>query len=944
MAIYHLTSTIITRSKGKSAVASAAYRHACIMKDEKLEKTFDYSRKLHVIHSELLIPDQAPSWAKDLIDEDKHHVNAASEVLWNKVEASEKRKDSQLAREIEFSLPIELSPEQNIMLAREFIQDQFVKLGMIADWSVHWEPNNPHVHVMLTMRDLNELGFGLKIREWNVKILHQAWREKWGEYANLHLHRHGLDVRIDHRSYQDQGIELLPTIHRGMSYPTLVAKHKNAPRVHRVNHIGQENLRRIAARPQVLLEKIERESSTFTSEKLAQELVRYVPREAQAEQPVTPVISKLLLEHLTAATVDSPPSDSSVLSSQDHEKILADIEQFDSVFSERELAKAVLPYTDQADAFARAVMELKSSPHLIPLGPGDDGRMRFTTRRMFDLENRLQDMADVLKGQRTRQISLRAINKALARHEAVTQKTLTPEQRDAVLHLVKPDRVSCVVGRAGTGKSFSLGAAKAVWEAQGLKVQGIALSGIAADGLSKDAGIPSATIASFLLALKEGRQQLDPHNVVVMDEAGMTDIHSMLAVLEAVQQSKAKLTLVGDPAQIQPVGPDAVFRALLERLGSVELHTVYRQNHPWQREATVAFSAGRMDEALRAYEAEGCIRLEKDSRAAMNALVADWLATRHEHQAPVEQCLVIAHRNEDVQALNGHLRAARVARGEISEGYRVASSKGDLLIAEGDRLLFLKNDKRLGISNGRFATITSVTFTESGQVMHFTAVLDGTGDEVTINPKHYAHFAHGYAATGYAATVHKVQGMTVDHSFVYAGGYSWNRHLTYVAMSRHRESARLYAGQDTYKDVAALKKGLSRYALKDSLLDFPLAFAERRGIELTESQQRKLSQHVTQRLAAFKLQLVDQGQRLVNPQGYWQRKKLSYKNILITKPSSSHVRMPRWLHLMLRRIKRWVKAGPLFKNVCEAWVLRRCRMKRMSLRSFRALRNIKRCN
>src|ERR1700733_10459600 len=103
------------------------------------------------------------------------------------VEASEKRVDSQLAREIEFSLPIELNKDQNIQLAREFIQDQFVLRGMIADFSIHWDEGNPHVHVMLSTRQLTPEGFGLKVVAWNSKILLQEWREKWAEYANFHL-------------------------------------------------------------------------------------------------------------------------------------------------------------------------------------------------------------------------------------------------------------------------------------------------------------------------------------------------------------------------------------------------------------------------------------------------------------------------------------------------------------------------------------------------------------------------------------------------------------------------------------------------------------------------------------------------------------------------------------------------------------------------------------
>src|SRR5262249_36773580 len=96
-------------------------------------------------------------------------------------------------------------------------RDQFVSQGMVADWNVHWEAHNPHVHVMLTMRELTEEGFGNKVRAWNQKDQIKLWREKWAEYANFHLKMHEHGAQIDHRSYQDQGIELIPNVRIGKS-------------------------------------------------------------------------------------------------------------------------------------------------------------------------------------------------------------------------------------------------------------------------------------------------------------------------------------------------------------------------------------------------------------------------------------------------------------------------------------------------------------------------------------------------------------------------------------------------------------------------------------------------------------------------------------------------------------------------------------------------------
>lgn len=282
MAIYHLHSKIITRSKGQSAVAAAAYRQACRLQDERLMRTFDYQNKPHVIHSELVIPPHAPAWVQALAERAVVDVHAATGELWNKVEAAEKRHDAQLARELEFSLPIELTIGQNIALAREFITDQFVQRGMIANWNVHWDSGNPHVHVMLTMRDLTEDGFGLKRRDWNANTLHLEWREKWAEYINFHLRLHQHEVCVDYRSYQAQGIDLIPMIHQGQAVTDQLAKGQTTSiRLQRVNQIRRENLKRIAADPQVLLTKLEQQSSTLTHETLGQALGGYLNDQGQ---------------------------------------------------------------------------------------------------------------------------------------------------------------------------------------------------------------------------------------------------------------------------------------------------------------------------------------------------------------------------------------------------------------------------------------------------------------------------------------------------------------------------------------------------------------------------------------------------------------------------------------------------------------------------------------
>src|SRR3546814_3285256 len=162
MAIFHLSVQVIGRAQGRSAVAAAAYRPPERLHDERLDRDHDFTNKPGVVHAEILLPEGAPERLSD------------RERLWNEVEATEKRKDAQLSREVEFAIPREMNQQQGIELARDFAQAEFVERGMIADLNVHWDIGadglaKPHAHVMLTMREVGEDGFGAKVRDWNAR-------------------------------------------------------------------------------------------------------------------------------------------------------------------------------------------------------------------------------------------------------------------------------------------------------------------------------------------------------------------------------------------------------------------------------------------------------------------------------------------------------------------------------------------------------------------------------------------------------------------------------------------------------------------------------------------------------------------------------------------------------------------------------------------------------
>ncbi len=213
MAIYHYSVSIIGRSSGRSATAAAAYRAGEKISDLRTGQTFDYTRKKGVDATVILAPESAPNWVKN------------REQLWNEVERVERRKDSQLAREIDVAIPSELSNSQKQELVKAFVTNQFVSKGMVADVAFHHlDSHNPHAHILLTMRDISPNGFGKKNRDWNRKDLLEEQRSSWELIANRALEQAGLEVRIDHRSLEEQGINRIPQIHLGADVAAMLKR------------------------------------------------------------------------------------------------------------------------------------------------------------------------------------------------------------------------------------------------------------------------------------------------------------------------------------------------------------------------------------------------------------------------------------------------------------------------------------------------------------------------------------------------------------------------------------------------------------------------------------------------------------------------------------------------------------------------------------------------
>jgi hypothetical protein len=439
---------------------------------------------------------------------------------------------------------------------------------------------------------------------------------------------------------------------------------------------------------------------------------------------------------------------------------------------------------------------------------------------MIEAEQRLHRAAELMAEKERHTVSDHDREAALARAEE-RGLVLSGEQADALAHLTDGPDLGVVVGYAGTGKSAMLGVAREAWEAAGYEVRGVALSGIAAENLESGSGIASRTIASMEHGWGQGRDRLTARDVLVIDEAGMVGTRQLERVLSHAAEVGAKAVLVGDPQQLQSIEAGAAFRSIQDRHGGAEISEVRRQRADWQRDATRDLATGRTGHAIHTYERHGMVHVAESREQARGRLIKRW--DRERQASPDASRIILTHTNDEVLALNEAAREKMRDAGNLGDEVRVSVERGARSFAAGDRVMFLANERGLGVKNGTLGTLEHV----SAQSM---SVRTDDGRSVAFDLKDYNKLDHGYAAT-----IHKAQGMTVDRTHVLATP-GMDAHGSYVALSRHRDGTDLHYGRDDFANQDRLARTLSRDRAKDMASDYEPARddAERRGITFRE--------------------------------------------------------------------------------------------------------------
>jgi conjugative relaxase-like TrwC/TraI family protein len=424
-----------------------------------------------------------------------------------------------------------------------------------------------------------------------------------------------------------------------------------------------------------------------------------------------------------------------------------------------------------------------SGAGVLPLKTRGDDDARFTTAELVAVEQRALATAEQLRSCVTGQPG------SLSLHQSLSE-----EQRRLVMELIGDSGLCVVVGPAGSGKTTALAAANRGWRAAGVPVYGAAVSAIAARGLQRMTQIPSSTLERLLQQLDE----IDPRtrrpaglqvgSVLVIDEASMVDTRTMGRLLEHSYRSQARLVLVGDTEQLPEIEAGGLFRAIADHPSTVRLSGNARQVSEWEAYALGDLREGRVGRALAAYSDAGRVHVFDTPVELREALVEAYLAAKD--VTPDAAVVVLATSRREVRALNEALRLQLRERGALGDdGVIVQLGSGHREFASGDEVLITKNHYSQGVLNDTRGRV--VSFDRADQSL---LVRDVDGVEHRLDRR---LLESGDVQHGYAMTVHKAQGLTLDVALV-SGSSTLRKEAGYVAMSRGAVANHLFV---TYDDL-----------------------------------------------------------------------------------------------------------------------------------------------
>ena len=785
MAHYHFNFGAVSRGKKDNALSSAAYISRSKLVHEAMNpdsgkahaKTFDYRNKDGLVYDRILAPEGAPNWVYE------------RKALWSKCEEAEVRSAAIVAWKARFALPRELTLEQNIALVEEFVRRSLTDRGMVADIAIHYDsPGNPHVHLMMTTRMLEERDGSVefsyvKERSWGRLDFIKSLRREVADIINEHLEFHGHTDRVSHLSHKERGIDITPGIHEGparyIKDSVLVAKNRK---------IQVENAKRIREDPELVFDKLSITKLVFSKEDIARVLTEALTTDMELE---------------------------AIRNKKNIEDLNADLHrEFTVLF---------------AELLASDKIKLINEKYL-------NGRTLYAFSQRIELEQRFEQGVQTLFE--------RGAHKVIINAGDLFDKTLSDEQQQVALEVLSGNDIVNIEGLPGAGKTTAMREVVAQYRKAGFEAIGAATSSAAALNLGSVAGIDAMNITQWRKTLQEnaGREfefafradyykeeqylnkdqenkgRITNKHIIMVDEASMVDLTYMDYLGSIAIETGAKIINLGDLNQLPSQGMGGGFKRSISICGSVKLTQVKRQKNSEHARATALLSKFEIDQAINIYKEQECFVVSDISSQSKARLIDDYVSDVFEEAATStvndanqaqknKRRAICVYTNSAVSELNIVVRKKLKDAGYIKgEGKQVTLGGRRIELCVGERIIFGQNSKQLGVLNGELGKVLGVeelrnTILKEGESQDREIIkilvykADGSEKVVEVDTSKYRSLDYGYALTA-----HKLQGATVDSLFLLVengmGYEAFN-----VGATRHKERVKFYVNKKELEDV-----------------------------------------------------------------------------------------------------------------------------------------------
>lgn len=808
MALYHLSVGFVSRSTGRSSVQSAAYITGEQLHESRRDLTVNYqNRHSDIAFTTTLAPDHAPEMFHNVGVWD-HFENFEDEYAYKRYKTDETREkylnSAQTAQTIVVALPRELSVEICNELITQFAKDRFVSRGLVVTLAMHDDEGNPHAHLQISRRAVNEQGeiSWAKDREICTKKELLVTRKLWADLTNQYLEREGYEARITQMSFADLGIQLEPTQHRGWVSDKLDSMGITSRIVTENAEIFENNRDVLLENPQLILPELTQNNATFTQLQLLKGIQKRVGDDAS-------LVAQIFEKALQESIVVGEGMDGQIrYTSPTYQAMEEQAITLSSDLTATKFKQSVITNSTKETYLSTHFPHLSDEQKNAVVGLTQDQRLNVLVGRAgAGKTTALKAVSDIYK-----EAGYTVIGSSLS---AMAADNLG---READINATTLHRWIYQWGRYRSAQEKFL-----------------SFDSVMEEGVFKQ--------LDWYQDLKRFEESaLTNKTVMIIDEAGMVGTRLWNELLVHVKASGAKLIAVGDDNQFKAIEAGDFFRELKTQASAsntlFELNTIYRQQHEWMKHASMNLANLEVGEALRAYEHHGHVHQTSRETLANDIAVAYVDSVKN-----AQASIVLAFTRAQVEELNLAIRNQLKQEGLLPQKDTI--SVNDKSFAIGDNIVFLENDKsRLTITdadgvvkegeyikNGTQGIIKDINKEGSIQVKLSETLYTSIPSQQVIStpkvalgqptPESIREYAYTAIAHGYAVTTHKAQGQTVDHVFV-AASKNMDAKGLYVAMTRHRENVEFFYAKEDFSSFKALISQLSRFEHKDLVKDYTI--------------------------------------------------------------------------------------------------------------------------